>query len=83
MDVRSCLTLLDRIAKKKELVWEVIYGNDAKLEDIITTLVPDIVDLPQMDTGYDFPGDLIALAYDWLRQVPMPEIMRQHLPEGV
>ena len=81
MDVRSCLTLLDRIAKKKELVWEVIFGNDAKLEDIITTLVPDIVDLPQMDTGYDFPGDLIALADDWLRQVPMPEIMRQHLPK--
>ena len=34
-----------------------------------------------METGYDFPGDLIELACDWLRQVPMPEIVDRHLAE--
>ncbi len=82
MDVRSCLILRDRIAERREHVEEVIYDHDTTLEDILATLVPDIVDLPQMETGYDFPGDLIELADDWLGQVPMPEIVMRHLPEG-
>ena len=82
MDVRSCLTLRDRIAENRELVREVLFESDKALEDIITTLVPDIVDLPQMDTGYDFPGDIVELADDWLGQLPMPEIISRHLPEG-
>ena len=82
LDVRSCLTLRDRIMERRDRIAEVIFGHDTPLEDIILTLVPDIVDLRQMDTGYDFPGDLIELASDWLGQVSMPEIIDRHLAEG-
>ena len=82
LDVRSCLTLRDRIVERKDLVQEVIFDHDTTLQDIITTLVPDIVDLPQMETGYEFPGDLVDLADDWLGQLTMPEIVKRHLAEG-
>ena len=82
LDVRSCLTLRDRIVERKDLVQEIIFDHDTTLQDIITTLVPDIVDLPQMETGYEFPGDLIDLADDWLGQLAMPEIVKRHLAEG-
>lgn len=82
LDVRSCMTLRDRIQEKGTLVADTIYGQDTPLEDIIATLVPDIVDLRQMDTGYDFSGDLIELASDWLSQAPMPEIVNRHLADG-
>ena len=82
LDVRSCLTLRDRILEQAERVADVIFSQEVSLEEIVGTLVPDIVDLQQMDTGYEFSGDLIELASDWLRQVPMPEIMERHLAEG-
>ncbi len=82
MDIRSCLTLHERIVERKERVQEVIFDHDTSLQDIITTLVPDIVDLPQMETGYEFPGDLVDLADDWLGQLAMPEIVKRHLAEG-
>ena len=82
LDVRSCITLRDRILEQGSLVAETIFGQDTPLEGIITRVVPDIVDLRQMDTGYDFSGDLIELAGDWLGQVPMPEIVDRHLAEG-
>lgn len=82
MDVRSCLTLRDRIVEKKELVRDILFEPDVTLEEIVTTLVPDIVDLPQMETGYEFPGDLVELAGDWLGQLPMPDIVKRYLPEG-
>ena len=82
LDVRSCLTLRDRIVERKDLVQEVIFNHDTTLQDIITTLVPDIVDLPQMETGYEFPGDLVDLADDWLGQLTMPEIVKRYLAEG-
>ena len=82
LDVHSCITLRDRILEYRTNISEIIYGDDTPLEDIIATLVPDIVDLRQMDTGYDFSGDLIELASDWLGQVPMPEIVSRHLAEG-
>ena len=55
MDVRSCLTIHDRIVERKERVQEVLFDHDTSLQDIVTTLIPDIVDLPQMETGYEFP----------------------------
>ena len=82
LDVRSCLTLLDRIVERKDLVQEIIFDHDTTLQDIITTLVPDIVDLPQMETGYEFSGDLVDLADDWLGQMTMPEIVKRYLAEG-
>ncbi len=82
LDVHSCLTLRDRILGKSNLVAEVLHGRDTPIELIISTLLPDIVDLRQMDTGYDFSGDLIELASDWLGQVPMPEIVGRHLAKG-
>ena len=82
LDVRSCLTLQNRIAGQTNLVAEVIFGEETPIDDIIARLVPDIVDLQPMETGYDFSGDLIELATDWLRQVAMPEIVDRHLAEG-
>ena len=82
LDVRSCLTLRERIVERKDLVREAIFDRDTTLQDIITTLVPDIVDLPQMETGYEFPGDLVDLANDWLGQLSMPEIVTRYLVEG-
>ena len=82
LDVRSCLTLRDRIIDRRDIIEEVIFAHDTPLEDILTTILPDIVDLRQMDTGYDFAGDLIELASDWLGQVSMPEIIDRHLAEG-
>ena len=82
LDVRSCLTLRDRILEQPSQIAEILHDQDTPLEDIVATLLPDIVDLRQMDTGYDFSGDLIELASDWLGQVPMPEIVERHLAEG-
>ena len=82
MDVRSCLTLRGRILERRDLVLDVIFSPNTTLEDIITTLIPDIVDLPQMETGYDFPGDLVDLAADWLGQLEMPDIVERYLAEG-
>ena len=82
MDVHSCLTLRDRISEQKEYVESILCDPDTSLEDILATIVPDIVDLQPMDTGYDFPGDLVELAGDWLGQLPMPEIVERHLDKG-
>ena len=82
LDVRSCITLRDRIADQRDLVAEVIFGKDTPVDEIIALLVPDIIDLQPMETGYDFPGDLVELAADWLGQVSMPEIVDRHLAEG-
>ena len=82
LDVRSCITLRDRIADQRDLVADVIFGEETPVDEIIALLVPDIVDLQPMETGYDFPGDLVELAADWLGQVSMPEIVDRHLAEG-
>ena len=82
LDVRSCLTLFNRIVEQRRPITEIIFGEDTPLVDIIKTLVPDIVNLRQMDTSYEFPGDLIELANDWLSQMPMPELVDRHLAEG-
>ena len=81
LDVRSCLTLRDRIVEQRGRVADVIFSQDVSLEEIISTLVPDIVDLQQMDTGYEFSGDLVELANDWLGLLAMPEIVDRHLAE--
>ena len=82
LDIRSCLVLQQRIAAQESQVADVIYNTDISLEEIVVTLLPDIVDLQQMDTGYEFSGDLIELANDWLAQLAMPEIVERHLAEG-
>lgn len=82
MDVHSCLTLRNRISERKEEVEDVIFSHYIPLDKIVATVLPDIVDLQPMDTGYDFPGDLVELANDWLSQLPMPEIIERHLSEG-
>ena len=82
LDVRSCLTLHDRIINQEDYVRDMIFGHNVSLQDIISTLLPDIVDLEQMDTGYEFSGDLLELANDWLGQLAMPEIIDRHLIEG-
>ncbi len=82
LDIRSCLTIQERIIAQESRVSDVIYDLDTSLEEIISTVLPDIVDLQQMDTGYEFSGDLIELANDWLGQLSMPEIVDQHLAEG-
>ena len=82
LDVRSCLVLRDRVTRRAEHIAGILYDHETSLDDVIATVLPDIVDLPQMDTGYDFVGDLTELTRDWTGQVPMPEIVKQHLPEG-
>ena len=82
LDIRSCITLRDRIVEQGGRVADVFFSQDVSVEDIIATLVLDIVDLQPMDTGYEFSGDLIELANDWLRQLTMPEIVDRHLAEG-
>ena len=82
LDVRSCMILLARISSRAETVASRILEEDTTLNEVIATILPDIVDLPQMLTGYDFMGDLIELANDWVDQVPMPEIVNKHLTEG-
>ena len=82
LDVRSCLMLRDRVANRAEHVASILYDRETPLDEVIATLLPDIVDLPQMDTGYEFVGELTELTSDWIGQVPMPEIVKRHLPEG-
>ena len=81
-DIRSCLTLRDRIVEQRERLADVIFSQNVSIEDIIGTLVPDIIDLQPMDTGYEFSGDLIELSNDWIGQLAMPEIIGRHLAEG-
>lgn len=82
LDVRSCLTLQERIIAQESRAADAIFNPETSLEEIIGTVLPDIVDLQQMDTGYEFSGDLIELANDWLGQLSMPEIVGQHLAQG-
>lgn len=82
LDVRSCITLQERILAQETTVAKLVFDEDMPLDAIVGALLPDIVDLRQMETGYDFAGDLIELANDWLGQVSMPEIIERHLVKG-
>ncbi len=82
LDICSCLTLRDRIIEKKERVADAVFSPELSLENVIDTLVPDIIDLSPMDTGYEFSGDLTALTHDWLAQKDMPDIVDRHLAAG-
>ena len=79
-DVRTCLKLRDRITERMERVSDVMFDEHVPVSEIIEFLIPNIVDIPQMDTRYDFSGELVELIVDWLEQVPMPEIVQRHLP---
>lgn len=81
LDVRSCMTLLERISSRADHIASVLFEEETTLDEVIASVLPDIVDLPQMDTGYDFTGDLTELASDWVDQVPMPEITGKHLTQ--
>ena len=81
-DVRTCLKLRDRITDRIDRAADVMFDENVPVGEIIEFLIPNIIDIPQMDTRYDFSGEVVELALDWLSQVPMPEIVQRHLPEG-
>ena len=81
-DVRTCLALRDRITDRFDQATDVMFDENVPVGQIIEFLIPNIIDIPQMDTRYDFSGELVDLVLDWLSQVPMPEIVQRHSPAG-
>ena len=82
LDVRTCLKIHDRIAERTDRVADIMFKPQVPIREIIAFLVPNIIDIPQMNTAYDFSGEIVELVIDWLEQVPMPEIVERHLPDG-
>lgn len=81
LDVASCQLLSNRIGKKLTAVNKLL-AEPLALEKALELIVPDLLDVPQMATSYEFAGDFLGMALAWTTQQSMPEILDQYAPEA-